>query len=150
MADPQKEPERKGVANFKAGLEEDGSPEEMEQLVVTINPAVRRIVKVERVDKAGKHRELSSAECAKLVGEDEVAEIEAALEEAFEAGVDGVLGDEREAEGDDDEDDDEEKAIRRFLISDLLIGRSVRRRITHRLLLSRMLRRGFLQRRRGQ
>jgi hypothetical protein len=149
MADPQKEAERKGVANFKAGLEADGSPEEMEQLVVTINPAVRRIVKVEKVDKAGTHHELSSEECAKLVGQDEVEEIEAALEEAFEAGVDGVLGDEHEAEG-DDEDDDEEKAIRRFLISDLLIGRSVRRRITHRLLLSRMLRRGFLQRRRGQ
>jgi hypothetical protein len=145
MADAQKENERKGVASFKAGHEAAGSPEETEQLVLTINPAMRKIVKVEKVDKAGKHQELSEAECAKLVGEDEVEEIEAALEEAFEAGVDGVLGDEYEAEG--EYEDDEEKSIRRFLISELLIPRSVRRRIMHRLLLSRMIRRGFFKRR---
>ena len=143
MADAQKEPERKGVASFKAEPETSGPPEE--ELVVTINPAMGRIVKIEKLDKAGKHQELSQKDCARLVGDDEVEEIESALEEAFEAGVAGVLGDEYQSEG--EYEDDDEKAIRRFLISELLIPRSVRRRIMHRVLLSRMLRRGIVNRR---
>jgi hypothetical protein len=115
--------------------------EEMEQLVVTINPAMGGIVRVEKIDKAGKHEELSEEECARLVGEDEVEEILAALDEAFEATVVSVMGDGDPAE--EKYEDDEEKAIRRFLISDLLIPRSVRRRILHRILLSRLLRRRF-------
>jgi hypothetical protein len=136
MADAYRESERKGVSSFKAGSEE-----EMAQLVVTINPAMGEIVKVEKIDKAGKHEELSEEECGRLVGEDEVEEIEAALDEAFEAAVVSVVGEEDQAGG--KYEDDEDKAIRRFLIGDLLIPRAVRRRILHRLLLSRMLRRKF-------
>ena len=137
MADTYRGSERKkGVSSFKAGPEEETA-----QLVVTINPAIGEIVKVEKIDKAGKHQELSEQECGKLVGEDEVEEIQAALDEAFEAAVLSVIGQEDQAEGEDE--DDEEKAIRRFLISDLLIPRAVRRRILHRLLLSRLLRRRF-------
>jgi len=134
MADAYRESERKGVSSFKAGPEE-----EMAQLVVTINPAVGGIVKVEKIDKAGKQQELSEEECGRLVGEDEVEEIQAALDEAFEAAVVSVIGKDDQAEGEND--DDEEKALRRFLISDLLIPRAVRRRILHRILLSRLLRR---------
>jgi hypothetical protein len=133
MADAHRESERKGVSSFKAGSEA-----EMEQLVVTINPAIGGIVKVEKIDKAGKHEELSEEECGRLVGKNEVEEIEAALDEAFEAAVVSVIGGDQ-AEG--EYEDDDEKAIRRFLISDLLIPRAVRRRILHRLLMSRMLRR---------
>jgi hypothetical protein len=77
MADAHRESERKGVASFKPGHEAAGSLEEIE-LVVTINPTMGNIFKVEKVDK---------------------------------------------------------------------IPRSVRRRIMHRLLLSRMLRLRFLKRR---
>ena len=136
MADAHRESERKGVSNFKAGPEQ-----EMEQLVVTINPAMGEIVMVEKIDKAGKHEKLSEEECGRLIGEDEVEEIQAVLDEAFAAGVVSVIGDEDQAEG--EYEDHEEKIIRRFLISDLLIPRSVRRRILHRLLLSRLLRRRF-------
>jgi hypothetical protein len=134
MADSHRESERKGVSNFKTAHEE-----ETEQLVVTINPAMGGIVKVEKIDKAGKHEELTEEECGRLLGEDEVEEIQAALDEAFDAAIVSVIGDEDQADG--EYEDDEEKAIRRFLISDLLIPRAVRRRILHRLLLSRMLRR---------
>ena len=143
MADAHRESERKGVSSFKAGSEEETA-----QLVVTINPALGGIVKVEKIDRAGKHEDLSEEECARLVGEDEVEEIQAALDEAFEAAVVSVIGDEDQAEG--EYEDDEEKAIRRFLISDLLIPRAVRRRILHRLLLSRMLRRRFRKARQRQ
>src|SRR6516225_2435511 len=121
MADAYRESELKGVSSFKAGPEQ-----ETQQLVVTINPAMGGIVKVEKIDKAGKHEELSEEECGRLVGEDEVEEIEDALDEAFEAAVVSVIG-EDQTEGEDE--DDEEKALRRFLISDLLIPQAVRRRI---------------------
>jgi hypothetical protein len=137
MAEPQRETERKGVASFK-GAEATGAAEE-EQLTVTINTAIGKIVRVEKVDKAGKRQELAEEEWAKLVGEDEVEEIEGALEEAFEAGIAGVFGE--EDEDDEGYEDDEEKAVRRFLIGKLL-RRSIRRRILQRLLLSRLLRRG--------
>jgi hypothetical protein len=134
MADTYRESERKGVSSFKSAPED-----EMTQLVVTINPAMGGIVKVEKIDKAGKHEELSNEECARLVGEDEVDEIQDAIEEAFEAAVMSVIGEEDQAEREND--DEEEKAIRRFLINDLLIPRAVHRRILDRVLLSRMLRR---------
>jgi hypothetical protein len=122
--------------------------EQMKQLVVTINPAMGGIVKVEKIDKAGKHEELSEEECARLIGEDEVEEIQDALDEAFEAAVVSVIGEEDHAEG--EYEDEGEKAIRRFLIGDILIPRGVRRRILHRLLLSRLLRRRFSKARQRQ
>jgi hypothetical protein len=143
MADAHRESPRKGVANFKAEPEE-----QTQQLVVTINPSMGGIVKVEKIDQAGKHEELSEEEFERLVGEDEVEEVEDALDEAFEAAVVSVVGDGNQAEGEDE--DHEEKAIRRFLISDILIPRSVRRRILHRLLLSRMLHSRFRKARQRQ
>lgn len=139
MADANRESERKGVSSCKSAPEE-----EMKQLVVTIDPAVGGIIKVETIDTAGKHEELSDEESARLVGEDEVEEIQDALEEAFEAAVMSVIGEEDQTERENE--DEEEKAIRRFLINDLLIPRAVRRRILHRILLSRLLRRRLRQR----
>jgi hypothetical protein len=137
MAETQKESERKGVASFKAGTEAVGE----EELVVTINPAMGKIVKVEKTDKSGKRQELAEEEWAKFVGEDEVDEIETALEDAFEAGVAGVLGEEYEVDGEEAYEDDEERALRRILIGRLL-RRSVRRRLLQRLVLGRLLRHG--------
>jgi hypothetical protein len=134
MADANRESKRKGVSSFKSAPED-----EIKQLVVTINPAMGGIVKVEKIDQAGKHEELSNEECARLVGEDEVDEIQDTIEEAFEAAVMSVIGEEDQAETEND--DEVEKAIRRFLINDLLMPPAVGRRILHRLLLSRMLRR---------
>jgi len=143
MAEAQKDSERKGVASFKGGAEAAGASEE-EQVVVTINAPMGKIVQLEKIDNAGKRQELEEEEWAKLVGDDEVEEIEAALEEAFEAGVAAAFGEEYE----DDEavEDEEEKALRRLLIAGLLRRRRVQRRILQRLMVSRLLRRRFLKR----
>src|SRR5262245_41490523 len=143
MAEAQKESERKGVASFKGGTEAAGASEE-EQVVVTINAPMRKILRVEKMDKAGKRQELSEEEWARLVGDDEVETIEAALEEAFEAGVAALLGEEYE----DDEayEDEEETTLRRLLIGRPLRRRPVQRRIFEGLLVSRLLRRRFLKR----
>jgi hypothetical protein len=141
MAEPHKESGRKGVASFKPGAEPVDSAEEIEQLVVTFNAAMGEIVKVEKVDKAGKRQELTEEECAKLAGQDEVEEIEGALEEAFEAGVAVVLGD-KDAEG----YDDEERAFRQLLIGGFLERHPLRHRLVHQLLLRRLLLRRLLKR----
>jgi len=139
MGEAQKESERKGVASFKGAEEE---------LVVTINAQMGKIVSVEKMDKAGKRQELAKEEWEKLVGGGEVEEIEAALEEAFEAGVAAVLGEEYES--DEAPEDEEERAIRLLLISGLLPRRRAQRRITQRLLVSRLMRRRFLKTRQRQ
>jgi hypothetical protein len=141
MAEPHRESGRKGVASFKPGAEPVDSTDEIEQLVVTFNAAMGEIAKVEKVDKAGKRQELTEEECAKLAGQDEVEEIEAALEEAFEAGVAVVLGDE-----DAEDYDDEERAFRQLLIGGFLERHPLRHRLLHQLLLRRLLLRRFLKR----
>jgi len=143
MAETHKESERKGVASFKGGADGDGSSGE-EQVVVTINPRMGKIVRVEKIDKAGKRQELAEKEFAKLVGNDEVEEIESALEEAFEAGVAAMLGE--EYEDDETVEDDEEKALRQLLIAGLLRRRRVQRRIFQRVVMSHVLRGRFLKR----
>jgi hypothetical protein len=137
MAEAQKDSERKGVASFKGGAETVGASEE-EQVVVTINAPSGRIVKVEKIDN-GKRHELAHDQWSKLIGGDEVEEIETALEEAFEAGIAAMLGEEYE----DDEayEDDEERDLRRALIAGLLRRRPVQRRILQRVVVSRLLRR---------
>jgi hypothetical protein len=144
MAEPHRESERKGVRHFKAGAEAVDSAEEIEQLVVTFNAEMGEIVKVENVDKAGKRHELTEEQCAKLAGQDEVEEIEGALQEAFEAGVAVALGDEDEESAEDD--DDEDRALRQLLIGRLLQRHPVRRSLVHRLLLRRLLLRRLLKR----
>src|SRR5262245_23002878 len=151
MAEPHRESERKGVASFKAGAVAAGSAEGIE-LVVTISAATGEIVKFEKVDKAGKRQELPEEECAKLAGKEEVEEIDAALETAFEAGIAGVLGEEdEEEEYDEYDDEDDDGALRGLLMGGLrgrrLVPRRLRRRLVHRLLLRRLLRRRLLKRR---
>ncbi len=145
MAEPHRESGRKGVASFKGGSEAAGSAEGIEQLVVTFNATMGEIVKLEKVDKAGKREELSEEDCARLAGEDEVEEIEAALGQAFEAGVALVLGDAKEEESAED-DDAEETAFRQLLIGALLKRHPVRSRLLHQLLLRRLLLRRLLKR----
>ena len=122
-----------------------GSADETEQLVLTISSATGDILKIEKVDKAGKREELSDERSAELAGDDEIEEIEAGLEEAFEAGLSAALGE------DDEDVEDDGQAIERLLIGQL-IGRraglrALRRRFVHRLLLRRLLRQKMLRRR---
>jgi hypothetical protein len=115
----------------------DATAEQIEQLIVTIDPGTGAVAKIERVDKAGERRELSDDESAGLAGEDEVQELEVALEEAFEAGVAAALDEDEDLEEDGDEDADAAAMLRRRL----------RRRLIARLVMRRLIRRRLLQRR---
>jgi hypothetical protein len=117
-----------------------GHAEETMQLIFTLNTATGAVAKMEKIDGAGKRREVEKEETLKLVGKDNFHEIEAALDEAFEAGISSIF----EAEGEDDEspESEEETEIRRILLTGM-VGRNVRqrlqRRLVQRLILSRTL-----------
>ena len=113
-------------------------PEETEQFVVTISSQKGEIVKVEKIERHGHRRELTEEEFAALAGEDEVEELEAAVEEAYTAGVMDALGEDDEDE--DDEEAEEETALRQFVLG-RAVGRQLLRRGLRRLILRRALRR---------
>src|SRR6516165_12310888 len=71
---------------------------ETQKIVVTLNVAKGEVVKVEALDGAGEHRELSQKEFAEIAGEDELADLEDALEEAYAAGVNDAVEDSLESD----------------------------------------------------
>ena len=106
------------------------SGDETKQLIFTLNAATGAIIRIDIVDTDGKRKEIPREETIALAGKDNLHEIEAALDEAFEAGISSVF-----EPTDDDEPSDEteeEKELRRVLLMHL-IGRNVRRRLQHRL-----------------
>src|SRR5262245_15358537 len=122
-----------------------GPASETEQLLVTLSVATGEIVKVEKLDQAGKSHELSEDEYAELAADDDTDELEAALEEAYEAGVADALG-----EDDEDGADGEELALRRLVVGRLLVRgmlrRGLRRRLLRRAIRRQILKRGLLTR----
>lgn len=69
-------------------------PEPADLVAFTVDASSGRIVKIERVDAAGARRELSEDETARLAKRRAQATLERVVEQAFEAGIDCVLGDE--------------------------------------------------------
>jgi hypothetical protein len=116
------------------------SGEETEQILLTLTVPTGEIVKVEKVEHGGKRHELSDGEFAELAVDDETDELEAALEEAYEAGVEDAL-----AEDGDDGVGDEELALRRLAVGRLLVRGMLRRGLRRRLI-RRAVRRDVLKR----
>lgn len=104
--------------------------EDTVQLVFTLNTATGAVAKIEKIDAAGKRREVEKDETLKLVGKDNFHEIEAALDEAFEAGISSVF--EPDAEEEESAESEEETELRRVLLTGI-VGRNVRRRLQRRL-----------------
>jgi hypothetical protein len=131
---------KRGAASMAEGRKTDthnsrrekprtAAADETEQLLVTLSAATGEIVKVEKLDPGGKRHELSDGEYAALAVDDETDEIEAALEEAYAAGVGDALG-----EDDEDGADDEEDALRRLAVGRLLVRGMLRRGLRRRLI----------------
>jgi hypothetical protein len=100
------------------------------QLIITMAPSNSSVLKIEKMDSSGKHHKLAKEEVATLVGKDDLHEIEAALDEAFEAGILSVL--DPDSDGETDNETGEETELRRVLVSGI-IGRGLRRRLQRRL-----------------
>jgi len=114
--------------------------DQTEQLIFTLNAVTGEVVGIEKIDAHGKRRDMVKNETVALAGKDNLHEIEAALDEAFEAGISSVL--EPESEVEPDGGSEEELELRRVLLTGI-IGRGVRRRLqrrlVQRLILSRTL-----------
>jgi len=111
-----------------------------EQLIFTVDTASGAVTKIEKIDAGGKRREMPQDETVALVGRDSIHEIEAALDEAFEAGISSVLGPDSADEPEADSDDDVE--LRKLLLAGMIgseIRRKLRRRLVQRVILSRKL-----------
>ena len=87
----RKEPaaERRKAKGANAAPEQQAGPD---LLSVTIDAANGRIVSLERVDESGARRALSDEEKASVTNGRAGATIERLVEEAFEAGIECVLG----------------------------------------------------------
>jgi len=100
----------------------------------TVEAQTGRIVKVESVDAGGARQELTDEARAVLAAEQARATVEGVIEEAFEAGINYVLGAEDEEAPESDEDAD----LRRMLLRSL-IRRSDVQRLVERDVLGRAI-----------
>jgi hypothetical protein len=105
-------------------------------LSITLHAKTGQIVKIERVNGPRGHQELSEKEKADLAKVSGKATLETIVEQAFEAGIAYVLGD----EGDEDESMESEKdANLRHLLLRPLIEDSAAKRLMRRDVLSRAI-----------
>jgi len=105
--------------------------DQTEQLIFTLNAATGEVIKIEKIDPAGKRSEVPKAEALERAGKENLHEIETALDEAIEAGVCSMFND-NERENEPTNESDEEISLRRVLLTGL-VGRDVRRRLHNRL-----------------
>ena len=128
--------QRKPRARDKKGSGPKSSLADQDLLTVTIHAKTGQIVKIERVNGPDAHHELTAEEKASLAKESGRATLEAIIEQAFEAGIAYVLGD----EGDEDDPMESEKdANLRHLLLRPLIENSAAKRLIQRDVLSRAI-----------
>jgi len=89
----------------------------------TVDAASGRIVSVERVDDAGSRRELSAEDRIRLARTDAGATLRRLVEQAFEAGIDCVLG----GTGADEAETTEDAELGRLLLQSLIARSSAKR-----------------------
>jgi hypothetical protein len=102
-------------------------------LTITIDTKTGQIVKIEKIDRAGRHHEPSDQERADLAKD---ASLESVIEEAFEVGMACMLGDvieERETE------ETEEESSLRHLLLEPLIKQTLANRLMQREALGRAI-----------
>lgn len=115
----------------KRGSTRPAATEKTEQLIFTLRSTTGEVIRIEKIDSAGKRHEIRESETIKVAGKPDLDEIEAALDEAFEAGIFSVLDPERADET--HEETVEEAELWRILLT--LIGdRQIRRRLQRRII----------------
>ncbi len=108
--------------------------DDVKELVVTLDVANKKIVKVEEVEASGTRHAIADEDFAELVGEDEQETLVAALEEAYAAGAEDALEDETA------EDEGDGEARRRTILWEAAARQNLRRSV-RRLILGRALQR---------
>jgi hypothetical protein len=116
-----------------------GQAPDGELIAFIIDTATGRVVKAEGADASGARRELTNDEKSRLLAKTSEETLEGFVEKAFEAGLECVLGREREDEvALESELDDEDVELRRLLLRSL-ITRTAAKRLMQREALSRAI-----------
>jgi hypothetical protein len=102
---------------------------------LTIDAANGRIVKLERLDATGAHQALSAEDKARLARIKAGATVRRLVEQAFEAGIECVLGEDGEAHPTESKADDELSAM----LLQSLVERSRARQLTDSEVLNRAI-----------
>jgi hypothetical protein len=107
---------------------------EPSMLQINESPAERLgTAQVEKADPGGNRREVAADEAVELAGRHDMAWIEAALDDAFEAGIISMIDPGSDEEEFNERDETaEDLQLRRELLT-LIIGSDVRRRLLRRL-----------------
>ena len=139
MSATDNEPSKPGASDKKGSGSKSSAQtskpvSDLDLLTVTIHAKTGQIVKIEGVDSAGRHHELSDEEKTNLAREKSKATLEDIIEQAFEAGIACVLGDE---DGKDDSPESAKDADLRRLLLRPLIEDGAAKRLLQRDALSR-------------
>ena len=108
-------------------------------ITATIEAATGKIIDVRSVDDAGESSELTTDRRARLSQQIGEASLEDLFEQAFEAGIACVLGDDADAEADADTSESEEDAALRHQILQPMIEHSAARRLIRQEILGRAI-----------
>jgi len=134
---PSFEPKSPAAEGRRSKTTSATEPPPMAELVaLTVDAATGRIVNVERVDAAGARSEFSDEERARFAENGGPATLERVVEQAFEAGIDCVLGGET---GEKEPLESEEDAELSRVLLQSLIKRSAAKRLLGREVLSRAI-----------
>lgn len=146
MSATDNEPSKPGASDKKGSGSKSSAQtskpvSDLDLLTVTIHAKTGQIVKIEGVDSAGRHHELSDEEKTNLAREKSKATLEDIIEQAFEAGIACVLGDE---DGKDDspesaKDADVRRLLLRPLIEDGAAERLMQRDLLNRAMLTTLI-----------
>jgi len=141
MSATDNEPSKPGASDKKGSGSKSSAQtskpvSDLDLLTVTIHAKTGQIVKIEGVDSAGRHHELSDEEKTNLAREKSKATLEDIIEQAFEAGIACVLGDE---DGKDDSPESANDADLRRLLLRPLIEDGAAERLMQRDLLNRAM-----------
>ena len=141
MSATDNEPSKPGASDKKGSGSKSSAQtskpvSDLDLLTVTIRAKTGQIVKIEGVDSAGRQYELSDEEKTNLAREKSKATLEDIIEQAFEAGIACVLGDE---DGKDDSPESENDADLRRLLLRPLIEDGAAERLMQRDLLNRAM-----------
>jgi len=110
-----------------------------ERLAFTLDTSSGEISKLESVDSAGHRNELSANERADLAKESRELDLEALIEQVFEAGIACVLGDEDKDASETKEDADLRRILLKPLIEASSAAKLMRREVLRRAIVQTLI-----------
>jgi len=110
-----------------------------ERLAFTLDTSSGEVLKLESVDSAGHRSELSAKEKADLAKESCELDLKAVIEQAFEAGIASVLGEEDKNESETKEDADLRRILLKPLIEASSAAKLMRREVLRRAIVQTLI-----------